>query len=324
MNFLFKQKRKNNIDLFKKNESAQLNVIEYVPKNTQTNCEICIFQNIDEIKHIFINTKYGKKYTITKTIYEKHNKGAYIIRSNMTDIKHILKIRHISFSNTFEKDIYLILKNDTHKNVIKSKHFYQHEDFYYFIYEYIDGMNLCEYIKKKNLSENEIKNICLQITNGLDFLHSHNIIHCDLKLDNLIINNLGELKIIDFDLSLICNNEDGYIANNIFGTMQYIAPESYDLCIYSKKTDIWQFGIILYILITNHFPHQNEITMVNSFSNLCRQNVFKHIDLNIPKKKILKKGFDESLFILLEKMLYFSDANRYDISHIRNSKWIKQ
>ena len=327
MHFLFKHKKKNNTKmsmqtnsgcLFYSDDDSKLNQV------SQTKYEICIFQDINKIKQIFMNTNQGKKYTIIKTIYEKCNKGTYIIKSNAKNIKYILKIRHASFSNTFEKDICTILKNNMHKNIIKSKSFHECEDFYYFIYEYFDGMNLREYIKlKKRLTENEIKNICFQITSGINFLHSYNIIHCDLKLDNLIINDNEELKIIDFDLSLICNNEDGYVANGIFGTMQYIAPESYDLCIYSKKTDIWQFGIILYIRRTNHTPHKNKITLVNSFSNLCRQNIFKHIDLSIPKKIISEYGFNESLFELLEKMLNFSDSGRYDISHIQNSEWFK-
>lgn len=293
-------------------------------KINQTNCQICIFQDTDEMKNIFMNTQYGKKHIIIKTIYEKYNKGTYIIKSNITNINYVLKIRHVSLSNAFEKDIYLILKNNVHENVAKFIDFFQEVDFNYFIYEYFDGINLYEYIKiKKNLSESKIRNICMQISNGLNFLHSNNIIHCDLKLDNLIINDKAKLKIIDFDLSIICNDEEGYVSDNIFGTMKYVAPESYDLCIYSKKTDVWQFGIILYILITNKFPHENEITLVNSFSNLCRQNIFKHINLDTPKKIIIKKGFDESLFVLLDKMLSFSDTNRYNIADICNSNWMK-
>ena len=169
-----------------------------------------------------------------------------------------------------------------------------------------------------------MKCIMVQIINAVSFLHENNILHCDMKLENIIINDELNIKIIDFDLSIVCDNDEGYISNTIFGTLQYIAPESYDLCIYSKKTDIWQIGIILYILITNKFPHDtNEITIINSYSNLCRQNLFKHIDLSIPKHIISKKKYCSSLYKLLEHMLNFNDKCRYDIKQIKESEWLK-
>lgn len=288
----------------------------------QINYKICIYENDNELKNIFTKSKHGKEYNIIKTINEKHDKGTYIIKSNR-NIKYILKIRHKSHSNSFEKDICNILKFHQHKNIIKFIDFNQEGEFYYFIYGYFEGMNLFEYIKEqKNLPEKQIRNILIQLAYGMKFLHSHDIIHCDLKLDNIIINKRNEIKIIDFDLSIISNNIDGYISDNIFGTMQYIAPESYDLCVYSKKTDVWQIGIILYILITNQFPHQNEITLINSFSNLCRQNLFKHIDFNIPKTIIHEKNFDVSLYLLLESTLSFNDIKRFTIDDIIACKWI--
>ena len=308
--------------LKQKNKTVKVNIINFTPN---TNIEICIYENENELKNIFKNSKHGKEYNIIETINEKHDKGTYIIKSNENNIKYILKIRHNTYSNTFEKDICSILKYHQHKNIIKFVDFNQENEFYYFIYEYFEGSNLLDYIKqKKDLPEKQIKNILIQITRGTRFLHTYNIIHCDLKLDNIIINQKNEVKIIDFDLSIISNNNDGYISDEIFGTMQYIAPESYDLCVYSKKTDVWQIGILLYILITCQFPHQNEITLINSFSNLCRQNLFKHIDFNIPRTIIFEKHFDESSYALLENMLSFTDTKRYTVDEILASKWINK
>lgn len=298
--------------------------IMYNYSETNNKNETSLYEEENDLKSMFMNNKHFSEYKIIKTICDKTNKGTYIIKSDRDNSKYILKIRHISHENSFEKNICSILKHHPHKNIIQFIDLYQNNEYYYFIYEYFEGTNLLNHIKKKTLTEQQIKNILTQLTYAVKFLHSYNIIHCDLKLENIIINNKNEIKIIDFDLSIICDNENGYIANNIFGTMQYIAPESYDLCIYSKKTDIWQIGIILYILICGEFPHNTELLVVNSYSNLCRQNLFKHIDLGIPYDIIEKNKFDESLYKLLSSMIIFDDIKRITILEILNSEWINK
>lgn len=314
------------LSLFKRKKNKLCNIRNRESSKISYNINIVINNNCCRTKFQegFLQSKFGQLYTIIKPIYERENKSAYIVESNTTHKKFILKIKENTQVTYFEEDISKILINKHHKNIMKLVSFLQEYNYYYFMYEFIDGYNLLEYIKKVGeLSEKEIKNILNQIIDGLSFLHKNHILHCDLKLENIIINDKKEIKIIDFDLSIVCDNDEGYISNSIFGTLQYIAPESYDLCIYSKKSDIWQIGVILYILITNKFPHNNEITLVNSFSNLCRKNVFKHIDLEIPKEIITKKNFDQSLYTLLENMLNFDEKERYNVEQIKNSDWLK-
>lgn len=318
MSFILKKDVLNISRVFSRNKIHSHNNIQiperYAINIDCNNCNCDIEFNID-IKNIFINSSLANKYKIINTIYEKYNKAAYIIMTH--DTKYFLKIKHCTLINAFEKDIFEILKKYHHNNIIKCKHLTENSNYYFFIYEYIDGLNLFEYIKNnKNMPQNNIFNIIYQLASALKFLHSHNIIHCDLKLDNVIVTNDLKIKVIDFDLSIICNNNEGYVANSIFGTMQYIAPESYDLCVYSKKSDIWQLGIILYIMITNHFPHQTEISLINSYNNFCRQNIFKHIDLTIPKSIIVTNNYDVSLFYLLQKMLTFDDSKRINANNI--------
>lgn len=298
--------------------------------SSQQNYNINIIVNnnccSNKLQSKFLRSGLARIYAIIKPICERASKATYIIESTRTQKKYILKIKEDI--NYFEEDIYKILLHKNHKNVMRFVSFSQETDYYYFIYEFIEGCNLLEYIKNKgDLSENDIRDIIKQIIDGLYFIHQNHIIHCDLKLENIIINEKKEekeIQIIDFDLSIICDNEEGYISNSIFGTLNYIAPESYDLCIYSKKSDIWQVGVILYILIAKKFPHDSEITLVNSYSNLCRQNVFKHIDLNVPKEIINKRNFDSSLFTLLENMLNFDETRRYTLDQVMNSEWLKK
>lgn len=318
MSFIFRKKLPNKYN----SSQLQLNMIKYNQDNKENEIYIsdCNTQRSKtELYNSYLYTDLHKMYTIIKKIYEKQDKATYIVLDKETKAKYLLKIRHNSCVNLFESEIYKILKKNIHKNVISFINYTKFDNYQYYIYEYFEGYNLAELLNKKNkLQENEIKHIILQITNGLKFLHSYDIIHCDLKLDNIIINDNNDVKIIDFDLAIICSDDEGYISNNIFGTMQYIAPESHDLCIYSKNTDIWQLGIILYVLITNKFPFDDTIEIVNSNSNLCRQNIFKHIDYVMLKKIIHEKKYNPLFYDLLYKMLSFDDSKRATVYEIIN------
>lgn len=324
MNYIFKKKNKKKNKAMTQSRSLQMDIIKSQYFTVNQPHKECVIACQDSIEIIFYGTFLNKKYKIVKKIYEKSDKATYIIKSNKTNKKYILKIRHTNHSNTFEKNICDILKEKSHDNIIKFADygiFDNYDDFYYFIYEYFEGMNLYEYfVLHDKMTEMQIKNIFIQIVNAVDFLHLHNIIHCDLKLDNIIINNNNVIKIIDFDLSVISSGD--YLSDRIFGTMKYIAPESYDLCVYSRKSDIWQIGVILYILVTGQFPYESDISLVNSYSNMYRQNLFKHIDLSIPQNSIVEKGYDNSMFTLLVKLLAFQDSKRLSIPQILNSVWI--
>ncbi len=301
--------------LFKKKHNTKLQFMI-----TQTN----------KIEAIFYDTFLHKKFKILSKIGEYHHKCIYLIKSCKKGIKYILKIKYISGNAICEKKICSILKKIHHPNIIKlvvNGGFAncKYADYYYFIYEYFEGVNLHEYfVLQQKLSECEIKNISLQIVNAVKCLHSYNIIHCDLKLDNIVINGDGVIKVIDYDLSILCDGCDDYISDKIFGTMKYIAPESYDLCIYSRKSDIWQIGVMMYIMITSKFPYGGTVSLINSYSNLCRKNIFKHIDFAELKNSIMENEYDVSLFDLLSNMLAFDDSKRISIDEILKSDWFNE
>lgn len=263
------------------------------------------------LSYLNSDSKFNKKYSILKPISERRNKSIFIIQKNKSDKKYILKLQTNSDS-TSEKIIFNILKNNKNPYIISCREYHEAENYYYFIYDYFDGTTLSDYCQGL-LLEPEIKLILNQIIQGIKFLHKLNIIHADLKLENILIKNL-EIKIIDFDLSILCDNPEGIISKNLFGTCNYIAPESYDLYIYSKKSDIWTIGIILYYLITNKFP-VNNINTRNS-DNFGRYNQYKHIDFDLPKNIIKKNKYNPEILILLKSLLEFEDSHRPDIQKI--------
>jgi serine/threonine protein kinase len=265
------------------------------------------------------NSKFIEKYTIIKIIYEKFTKGAYVVTNNENGEKYFIKVVSKTINVNHKKNIFNYMKNIKHKNIIKIVDYVELSTGYYFIYEYIEGNNLLEFLNnyQQDLPEQIIKKIFFQIVEATKFLHNNNIIHCDLKLDNImILNDNLTIKIIDFGLSKICKNKLEYVSENAFGSDQYIAPESFDIGIYSSKSDVWTLGIILFIIVTQNLPFNTRLSFENTQSNLYRRNQFKHIDFQLAKNVFEKNRISTPLYELLTKMLTFNEKDRIDINDI--------
>ena len=270
------------------------------------------FLIMDNCTKKMILKNFGKKNVTLKIKNQTQEKGIYLAKYD--EQKIIIKIKKTESLGLFEMKIYDILKVNHHKNICKLVNIFSDEYTYtYTIWKFYDGMDLYKYLFKKNgYIEYEIfKNILYQTMLGIEFIHSKNIVHCDLKLENIIIVD-KKIKIIDFDLSIV--EENDFVAESVFGTTGYIAPESYDLCIYSKKSDIWSLGVVFYLLITNIFPEgccmNKMLVTTNSYSNLERMNSFKHLSFNLLENCAIKKNYDIKILEIIKSMLSFKDKNR--------------
>ena len=143
--------------------------------------------------------------------------------------------------------------------------------------EYVGGGSLHGYLKSKpnrRLEEEEAKRIFKQILSGIHYCHSKCITHRDIKLENLLLDHKGNIKIIDFGFST-CIPNDRKI--KIFcGTPSYMAPE-----IVSKKeyagppADIWALGVLLYALLNGCFPYRGQ-TDAELYKKICRADCYMH------------------------------------------------
>jgi serine/threonine protein kinase len=135
------------------------------------------------------------------------------------------------------------------KAIIQSYETYEHAGRYYIAVELMNYslMQLLEVYKGK-INERALKYICKQILLGLKAIHSKNIIHRDMKSDNILVNLKGDVKIADFGLSTNLTSENKN-RTTLQGTMHWTAPEIFDLVpCYDEKIDIWSYGIICYEL----------------------------------------------------------------------------
>jgi len=131
----------------------------------------------------------------------------------------------------------------------------------YFIMEYLDGYSL-EYIlqdfkrRGSRLSPEISAVLTYQAALGLQVAEKFNVVHRDLKPDNLMIDSNGVVKIMDFGVALIQDRESEF--GKVFGTPMYMAPEQFDGLPISTQTDIWSLGVNLYYLLTGTLPFTGE------------------------------------------------------------------
>ena len=275
------------------------------------------FENNNIVDLINNDTSFLNFFTILDKIYEKSKKVLYIVQSKINNQKYTIKAK---LKDDNEEEIIILNKiNDSrNNNIVNCIQIIDKEIFYYFINDYYEGINLNEYTNNNTLNEKECIKIFKQIVEGIKYLHDKNIIHCDLKLENIIINGQKEIKIIDLELAKICTEEEGFTSDIIFGTIEYLSPESYNLGIYSKKSDIWSLGVILLFLLlikknTLEIDKKN-ICHLNSGCNLDRYNEFKNYCLQFETEMY---GIHEKIISLLKKMLVFEDYNRINIDTIQ-------
>lgn len=126
------------------------------------------------------------------------------------------------------------------------------------IEEYIEGMNLEEYMMGEALGEERAVDIAIQIGQGLKSLHDYQpmIIYRDLKPENVMITPEGNVKLIDFDISR--KYQEGKLRDTeLLGTVGYAAPEQFGYFQTDNRTDIFAFGLVLNAMLTGDFSGHN-------------------------------------------------------------------
>ena len=187
------------------------------------------------------------------------------------------------------------MKKLNNKHSVKYIENYEDEDYFNIVMELLDS-NLQKELKKngKGFSLKTIKIILLQLNSILYLMHKENIIHRDLKLENILIKyknihlNDFEVKLSDFGLSKHLENKN--VTSTFCGTIINMAPEILENKQYNNKIDLWSLGIIIYQMCFNEYPFngKNPIEIKNS----------------IDSYKINKKLKYEHSNSLLQKLIY--------------------
>ena len=127
----------------------------------------------------------------------------------------------------------------------------------YFVMPFVRGGELyLHFAKNKRFPEEAVKFYAIQIILGIGYLHDQGIAHRDLKLENILIEENGYLKIIDFGLAKIIKDHEE--TTTFLGTPEYIAPEVITRKGHDKAVDWWAVGILIYEMLIGVTPFYNK------------------------------------------------------------------
>ena len=202
--------------------------------------------------------KYGR--LIGQGAFGKVNLGLNILTGRIVAVKSFDKNNTKLTGDNMKKILYEtdLMKKLNHPNITKILEMFEDEKYFMIIMEYINGGNLFSFVKKRRkLSEKTAKFLFRQIILGIKYIHEQNIVHRDIKLENLLIDLNNNVKICDFGIGRKIKNKNQLLHDQC-GTLMYMAPE---ILLSSKEkgyegfpVDIWSSGISLYIMLSGTLP----------------------------------------------------------------------
>ncbi|KAL0235104.1 hypothetical protein GEMRC1_001686 [Eukaryota sp. GEM-RC1] len=169
--------------------------------------------------------------------------------------KKAAKVRNLTHRITNETHLHSRLH---HPHVVDLYAFSEDQNSYYIILEYCNAGNLYSYLHNSGrLRESLVQDLSLQLIKALLYLHSHNIIHRDIKLSNILLSIPAHgppiLKLGDFGLALLLDSDEAE-ADTVCGTLNYLAPEISSQQSYGKPSDRWALGCIIFAMLTGGLP----------------------------------------------------------------------
>ena len=244
-----------------------------------------------------------------------------IITKQNVAMKKIDKVKENAIDDMEIKNEIEILKKLDHPNIVKIIEFFSTPKAYYIITDFCGCGELYNQIKHQ-YTEGQLAVLFYQVLSGLYYLHTKNIVHRDLKLENILIseiekdNNTNEkyfwVKIIDFGTAKIFEKNKNEKA--VVGSSYYIAPEVLHKN-YNEKCDTWSVGVILYMLIVGRAP----------FDGKSDDEIIENIEkgeFNSKHPKMLNSS--DEVQDLVKKLLEVNVKKRLSPSEALKHPWFKK
>ncbi|KAE9556021.1 hypothetical protein FO519_000767 [Halicephalobus sp. NKZ332] len=202
-----------------------------------------------------------------------------------------------------------VLKRIRHPHIIKLYQVMETSNMIYLVTEYVPQGEIFDLIAKQGrLPENDAREKFWQIISAVDYLHKLNIVHRDLKAENLLLDSNFNIKLADFGFSNFYDNNE--MLNTFCGSPPYAAPEVFEGKKYNgPEIDIWSLGVVLYVLVCGVLP-------------------FEGASLQFLRDRVLSGRIRIPFFMssecenLIRRMLTVDPKKRPTIEQIKKHKWM--
>ena len=250
----------------------------------------------------------GDRYRIIDTLGEGGMANVYPAEDIILQRKVAVKILRLDLQNEpqtqarFQREA-LATSELSHPNIVSVLDVGTDHGLPYMVMEYVDGPDLKEYIRENSpLDLREVIRIMDQILSAVALAHKHNVIHRDLKPQNILMDKRGNIKIADFGIAVALNQSSITQTNSVMGSVHYMSPEQTRGGLVTKQSDIYSLGIILYELITGTVPFNGDTPV---------SVALKHAQEPIPSIRKKDKSVPQALENVVLKATAKDPRDRY-------------
>ncbi len=190
-----------------------------------------------------------------------------------------------------------------HQNIVNVYDVGQEGNINYIVMEYIDGVTLKDLIlKRAPFNNDEILGVAIQISTALEEAHTHNIVHRDIKPQNILVTATGVLKVTDFGIARATSANTTTAGTNTMGSVHYFSPEQARGGFVDYRSDIYSLGIIMYEMSTGHLPYDGDTPVAVAL---------KHINDKLPDIRMINDKITDSIVQIILKATEKLTSLRY-------------
>ncbi|MDQ0427817.1 serine/threonine-protein kinase [Planomicrobium stackebrandtii] len=257
---------------------------------------------------MLIGKSINGRYKIKKLIGGGGMSNVYLAHDMILDRDIAIKILRYDFSNEeelrrrFQREA-LSTTSLAHPNIVNIFDVGEDGSIHYLVMEYVPGKTLKDYIIEHSpVSPERAVEIMKQLTSALAHAHHNQIVHRDIKPQNILMDAEGNVKISDFGIAMALSATSYTQTNSVLGTVHYLSPEQARGGMANKKSDIYSLGIVMYELITGKLPFSGESAV---------SIALKHLQTDTPSLRETVPNLPQSLENVVLKATAKNIQHRY-------------
>jgi serine/threonine protein kinase len=204
-----------------------------------------------------------------------------------------------------------------HPNVCVIYDIKEYDDQQFIVMEYVEGQTMSDKIASDSMSIEQVIEYAIQIGTALQAAHNKEVVHRDVKSDNIMITSTNQIKVMDFGLAKLKGTVRLTKSSSTVGTLAYMAPEQIEGKEIDARSDIFSFGVVLYEMLTGKLPFRGEYesALMYSILNNIKEIVQKLNDVRTERDDIVKADKEKAIAVLPFENIspekgndYFSDG----------------
>ena len=257
---------------------------------------------------MLLGKRISGRYKVLEMIGGGGMSNVYLAHDMILDRDVAIKVLRYDFSN--EDDLHRRFQREalsatslTHPNIVNIFDVGEDRDLHYLVMEFVEGKTLKHYIvDNAPLSPDETVRIMKQLTSAIAHAHQNQIIHRDIKPQNILMDGVHHVKITDFGIAMALSATSFTQTNSVLGTVHYLSPEQARGGTATKQSDIYALGIVLYELLTGKLPFSGESAV---------SIALKHLQTDTPSVRAVVPSIPQSLENVVMKATAKDPRNRY-------------